>query len=156
MASMQREPKLFDDWGDIDRSHRKLARRGSYEHRVWVSPSTADRVLARHGLALQADQRPARGVKTPWPAWHEWRPNQLWCWDGSQFERCAAAKHAYAIVDPVSPKKNVARRTDPKTTSRTRRLTRERPTVPRIPPAGRSTRSVPPQRAYEARVIVTV
>ncbi|WP_419552455.1 integrase core domain-containing protein [Candidatus Poriferisodalis sp.] len=95
---------LFDDWGDIDRSHRKLAHRGSYEQRVWVSPSTVDRVLARHGLALQGDPRPARSVKTPWPAWHEWRPNQLWCWDGSQFERCAAAKHAYAIVDLVSRK----------------------------------------------------
>ena len=43
-------------------------------------------------------------MKTPWPHWCEWRPNQLWYWDGSQFERCAAAKHAYAIVDVVSRK----------------------------------------------------
>ncbi len=34
----------------------------------------------------------------------EWRPNQLWCWDGSQFERCIAAKYAYGIVDLVSRK----------------------------------------------------
>ena len=26
---------LFDEWGDVDRSHRKLAHRGSYEQRVW-------------------------------------------------------------------------------------------------------------------------
>ena len=95
---------LFDEWGDVDRSHRKLAHRGCCEQRVWASPSTVDRVLARHGLALQGAPRPARTVKTPWPHWCEWHPNQLWCWDGSQFERCVAAKHAYAIVDLVSRK----------------------------------------------------
>jgi transposase InsO family protein len=95
---------LFEQWGDIDRSHRKLAHRGSYEQRVWVSPSTVDRVLARHGLVLQGDPRPARSHKTPWPEWCEWRPNQLWCWDGSQFEACTTAKYAYAIVDLVSRK----------------------------------------------------
>src|SRR5690606_16805225 len=72
--------------------------------RVWVSPSTVDRVLARHGLVLQGDPRPARTVKTPWPEWCEWRPNQLWCWDGSQFEHCKPAKYAYAIIDLVSRK----------------------------------------------------
>ena len=71
---------------------------------MWASPSTVDRVLTRHGLALQGVPRPARTVKTPWPHSCEWRPNQLWYWDGSQFERCAAAKHAYAIVDVVSRK----------------------------------------------------
>jgi hypothetical protein len=29
---------LFEEWGETDRSHRKLAHRGSYLHRVWVSP----------------------------------------------------------------------------------------------------------------------
>ncbi|MEZ5383492.1 MAG: integrase core domain-containing protein [Microthrixaceae bacterium] len=95
---------IFDEWADVDRSHRKLAHRGSYEGRVWVSPSTVDRVLARHGLALPGETRPARTHKTPWPDWCEWRPNQLWCWDGSQFERCTAAKYAYAIIDLVSRK----------------------------------------------------
>lgn len=95
---------LFDDWGDVDVSHRKLAHRGSYIERVWVSPSTVDRVLARHGLSLKGEPRPGRSQKKPWPDWCAWRPNQLWCWDGSQFERCVAAKHAYAIVDIVSRK----------------------------------------------------
>jgi len=63
-----------------------------------------DRVLARHGLVLQGDPRPTRTVKTPWPDWCEWRPNQLWCWDGSQFETCTAARYAYAIIDLVSRK----------------------------------------------------
>lgn len=49
-------------------------------------------------------KRPAKTEKRPWPDWAEWRPNQLWCWDGSQFERCVASKYAYAIIDLVSRK----------------------------------------------------
>ncbi|WP_419945774.1 transposase [Candidatus Poriferisodalis sp.] len=96
--------KLFDEWGDVDRSHRKLAHRGSCLGRVWVSPSSVDRVLAGHGLALAGVPRPKRTARSPWPGWCEWRPNQLWCWDGTQFPRCRPAKHAYAIVDVVSRK----------------------------------------------------
>jgi transposase InsO family protein len=96
--------ELFDTWGPVDLSHRKLAHRGSYIGRVWVSPSTVDRVLARHGLTLTGGKRPAKTEKTPWPDWTEWRPNQLWCWDMSQFERCVAARYAYAIIDLVSRK----------------------------------------------------
>ena len=44
--------ELFEAWGDVDRSHRKLAHRGSYIGRVWVSPATVRRVLAAHGLVL--------------------------------------------------------------------------------------------------------
>lgn len=95
---------VFEDWADIDRSHRKLAYRGSYEGRVWVSPSTVDRVLTRNGLVLAGESRPGRSTKTPWPDWCEWRPNQLWCWDMSQFERCVNAKYAYGIIDLVSRK----------------------------------------------------
>ena len=94
--------KLFDEWGDVDRSHRKLAHRGSCLGRVWVSASTVDRVLAGHGLALAGASRPKRPARSPWPPWCEWRPNQLWCWDGTQFGACKASKHAYAIVDVVS------------------------------------------------------
>jgi putative transposase len=95
---------LFDEWGPVDLSHRKLAHRGSYLHKVWVSPSTVDRVLSRHGLSLRGGSRPAKNEKKPWPEWTQWRRNQLWCWDMSQFERCPAAKYAYAIVDLVSRK----------------------------------------------------
>ena len=95
---------LFEQWGEIDRSHRKLAHRGSYLERVWVSPSTVDRVLARHGLALPGVARPSRSTKKPWPAWIQWRPNQLWCWDASHFAACAASPIVYGIVDIVSRK----------------------------------------------------
>ena len=90
---------VFEEWGAVDLSHRKLAHRGSYTERVWVSPSTVDRVLARNGLALQGLPRPARSAKKPWPEWVQWRPNQLWCWDASHFSACAAAPVVYGIVD---------------------------------------------------------
>ena len=95
---------LFEEWSDTDRSHRKLAHRGSYEQRVWVSPSTVDRVLARHDMHLAGETQPPKTIKTPWPAWCDWEPNQLWCWDASQFERCEASKYAYGIIDLVSRK----------------------------------------------------
>ena len=49
---------LFDEWGPPDRSHRKLAHRGSYLDRVYVSPFTVDRVLARNGLVLVGNPAP--------------------------------------------------------------------------------------------------
>jgi hypothetical protein len=39
---------VFEQWAEIDRSHRKLAHRGSYLHRFWASPSTVRRVLVLH------------------------------------------------------------------------------------------------------------
>lgn len=95
---------LYNVWGPVDLSHRKLAHRGSYIGEVFVSPSTVDRVLARNGLSLKGDPRPGRSHKKPWPDWCEWRPNQLWCWDMSQFENCEAGKYAYGIIDLVSRK----------------------------------------------------
>ena len=69
--------RLFEAWGDVDRSHRKLAHRGSWLGRVWVSPSTADRVLAGRGLKLAGQPRPQRAQRTPRPDWCERRLNQL-------------------------------------------------------------------------------
>ncbi|MGH3515447.1 MAG: DDE-type integrase/transposase/recombinase [Pseudonocardiaceae bacterium] len=95
---------LFDEWGPVDLSHRKLAHRGSYTERVWVSPSTVDRVLCRAGLVLPGHPRPPRSAKKPWPEWVQWRPNQLWCWDASHFSGCPASPIVYGIVDVVSRK----------------------------------------------------
>ena len=95
---------LFEQWGPVDLSHRKLAHRGSYLDRVFVSPSTVDRVLARNGLVLAGQPRPARTAKKPWPEWIQWRPNQLWCWDATHFMACTASQIVYGIVDVVSRK----------------------------------------------------
>jgi len=37
--------ELAEQWGEVDRSHRKLAHRGSRLGRVWVSPASVFRVL---------------------------------------------------------------------------------------------------------------
>jgi transposase InsO family protein len=95
---------LFEEWGPVDFSHRKLAYRGSYLDRVFVSPSSVDRVLARHGLALAGNPRPPRSVKKAWPDWVQWEPNQLWCWDATHFMACTASPVVYGIIDVVSRK----------------------------------------------------
>jgi hypothetical protein len=61
--------RLFQEWGEVDRSHRKLAHRGSYLERVWVSPSSVRRVLAREGLRLRPLPRPGRSIRKPFPDW---------------------------------------------------------------------------------------
>ena len=58
---------LYHEWGDVDRSHRKLAYRGSYLERVWVSPASLRRVLAAQGLSLHSPPRPGRSVRKPFP-----------------------------------------------------------------------------------------
>ena len=95
---------LFDEWGPVDLSHRKLAHRGSYLDRVFVSPASVDRVLARNGLSLAGTTRPGHSVKKAWPDWVEWRANQLWCWDATHFMACTGAQIVYGIVDVVSRK----------------------------------------------------
>jgi transposase InsO family protein len=93
---------LFHEWGEVDRSHRKLAHRGSYLHRVWVSPSTARRVLAAQGLHLRPPPRPGRSVRRPFPEWVEYRPNQIWIYDTTHFTRVGVA--VTIIEDLVSRK----------------------------------------------------
>jgi transposase InsO family protein len=91
---------LFETWGHIDRSHRKLAHRGSRLGLVHVSESTVWRVLAAEGLALPG--KPARepSVRAPWPQWVAWKPNVIWCYDFTHFTR--ARRVAIAVMDVVS------------------------------------------------------
>jgi len=93
---------LADEWGHFDASHRKLAHRGSYERRVWVSPSTVFRVLLANGRVLP--HRPAREpvAASEWPTWVQYRPNQVWGYDLTAF--VAAGTQALAIIDLVSRK----------------------------------------------------
>ena len=91
---------VAEQWGQVDRSHRKLAHRGSYESLVWVAPSTFRRVLAAHGLVLPEPAARTRSHKTPWPDWLIWEPNHIWIWDVTHFTR--ARRAVFAIVDMVS------------------------------------------------------
>jgi putative transposase len=95
--------ELFDRFGDIDRSYRKLAHRGSYEDLVWVSESTMYRVLADQGLVLPAPPpRAPTPAPSPIPDWCQWRPRQLWIYDFTHFT--VAGRVAYAVMDVVSRK----------------------------------------------------
>lgn len=94
--------ELVETWGEVDRSHRKLAHRGSYIGRLWVSPSTVRRVLGAHGLVLpEAGPREPVG-RRPWPAWLVWAPNRIWGYDVTHFGR--ARRAVFAIIDLVSRK----------------------------------------------------
>jgi hypothetical protein len=77
---------LAEEWGEIDRSHRKFAHRGSRLGRVWVSPASVYRVLVAHDLVLPTPPGRAPVQRTPWPDWLEYRPNQVWGWDVERHE----------------------------------------------------------------------
>ncbi|MGH8997316.1 MAG: transposase [Acidimicrobiales bacterium] len=94
--------ELAEQWGPVDRSHRKLAHRGSYTDTVWVSPSTVRRVLAAHGLVLPEPVSREPVGRRPWPDWLVWAPNRIWGWDVTHFGR--ARRCAFAIIDMVSRK----------------------------------------------------
>jgi putative transposase len=92
--------ELFEQWGDIDRSHRKLAHRGSYLGIVWVSPSTVRRVLAAHGLVLKRPRR-VKSERRPFPEWADYQKNSIWIYDVTHFAGCP--KHAvFAVMDLVT------------------------------------------------------
>jgi hypothetical protein len=46
---------LIEQWGWVDRSHGKLAHRGSYTGQVFVSPSTLLRVALKHRVTLPSE-----------------------------------------------------------------------------------------------------
>jgi len=92
--------KLAEEWGEVDRSHRKLAHRGSRLDLVHVSESTVLRVLTAAGVHLPEraarERRPARA----WPEWAELVPGVIWIYDFTHFRGtrwCAAA-----VMDVVS------------------------------------------------------
>jgi len=93
---------LYEEWGEVDRSHRKLAHRGSYLGRVWVSPSTVRRVLHVADLHFRPLPRPGKSKRTPFPEWADYRPNSIWIYDTTHFP--AAGMAVLIIEDLVSRK----------------------------------------------------
>jgi transposase InsO family protein len=93
---------LFDEWGEMDRSHRKLAHRGSYLERVWVSPSSVRRVLHLADKHFRPLPKPAKSVRKPFPDWVEYTPNSIWIYDTTHFP--AAGMAVLIIEDLVSRK----------------------------------------------------
>lgn len=91
---------LFEGWGEVDRSHRKLAARGSRLQLVHVAPSTVLRVLQAENLVLPGTPAREPVVRSPWPEWVVWKPNSIWCYDFTHFPRAKSA--AIAVMDVVS------------------------------------------------------
>jgi transposase InsO family protein len=93
---------LFDEWGETDRSHRKLAHRGSYLGRVWVSPSSVRRVLFLADKHFGPQPKPGKSQRRPFPDWVEYKPNSIWIHDTTHFPRAGMA--VLIIEDLVSRK----------------------------------------------------
>ncbi len=93
---------VFDEWGERDRSHRRLAHRGSYEGRFWASPSTVRRVLTESDKHFRPLPQLVRGERKPFPDWASYRPNSIWIYDTTHFTRCGAK--VLIIEDLVSRK----------------------------------------------------
>lgn len=93
---------VFDAWGDIDRSHRKLAHRGSRIGAVHVSESTVGRVLAEQGVVVKGNPPREPAPRPGWPDWLEWKPNRVWGYDFTHWTRAGVA--SIAILDLVSRK----------------------------------------------------
>ena len=93
---------LFEEWGQVDRSHRKLAHRGSYLSRFWVSPSSVRRVLLLHDKHFRPLPKPGRSRRKQFPDWVEYTPNQIWIYDTTHFP--AAGMAVLIIEDLVSRK----------------------------------------------------
>ncbi len=94
--------EVFDSWGEQDRSHRRLAHRGSYIGRFWASPSTVRRVLTLRDKHFRPLPRPAKGQRRPFPDWASYRPNSIWIYDSTHFTRCGMT--VLIIEDLVSRK----------------------------------------------------
>jgi transposase InsO family protein len=90
---------LIEEWGQIDRSHRKIAHRGSRLGVVFVSPSTVLRVALKHKVHLPGEPYRPRPVMSALPQ-IPWERNRIWIWDATHFTR--AGRVAYAIVDVVT------------------------------------------------------
>jgi len=92
--------KLAEQWAGVDRSHRKLAHRGSRLDLVHVSESTVLRVLIAAGVHLPErparERRPARA----WPEWAELLPGVIWIYDFTHFRGTRWC--AVAVMDVVS------------------------------------------------------
>jgi putative transposase len=93
---------VFEEWAEVDRSHRKLAHRGSYLGRFWCSPATVRRVLLLRDKHFRARPRPGTSIRSPWPGWAQRRPNSIWIYDSTHFTACGMT--VLIIEDLVSRK----------------------------------------------------
>lgn len=93
---------LFEEWGETDHSHRKLAHRGSYLGRLWVSPSSVRRVLSLADKHFRPLPKPGKSHRRRFPDWVEYTPNSIWIYDVTHFPR---ARMAVLIIEDLVSRK---------------------------------------------------
>ena len=93
---------VFEQWAETDRSHRKLAHRGSYLGRFWASPSSVRRVLLLADKHFRPLPKPGKSKRRPFPDWADYVPNSIWIYDTTHFTRAGMA--VLIIEDLVSRK----------------------------------------------------
>lgn len=96
---------VYNEWADIDRSHRKLAHRGSWLNRFWADPTTVKHVLEQADLRFKAPKRVGRSKKKPWPSWVQQEPNAVWIYDTTHWTRAGAAT---TVISDVITRKWIA------------------------------------------------
>jgi putative transposase len=95
--------KLAEEWGGIDRSHRKLAHRGSRLDLVYVSESTVLRVLIAEGAVLPERAPRERRERREFPEWAQLVPGVIWIYDFTHFAGLSGWC-AIAVIDVLSRK----------------------------------------------------
>ena len=83
---------LIEQWGPVDRSHRKLAHRGCYTGTVFVSPSTVLRVALKHRVKLPGERVRAATAEAAISARFRGSSNRIWIWDATHFTRVQAGR----------------------------------------------------------------
>ena len=119
---------LIEEWGLVDRSHRKLAHRGSYTGQVFVSPSTLLRVALKHRVTLPGEPVRARPRTRVFPE-IEWEKNRIWIWDATRQHPTRRHHHDRAAATQPGPPQ-------------------PRPATPRTPPRRPRKPSIHPRREH--------
>ncbi|MEU0157230.1 DDE-type integrase/transposase/recombinase, partial [Micromonospora fulviviridis] len=91
---------VAEQWVGIDRSHRKLAHRGSRLGLVHVSESSVLRVLTDAGMRLPERAARRRRERRGLPDWAELVPGVIWIYDFTHFNAVKGA--VIAVIDVVS------------------------------------------------------
>ena len=91
---------IAEEWAEVDRSHRKLAHRGSRLKAFYASESTVLRVLRDAGIRLPEQPSAERRERRPWPDWAELVPGVIFIYDFTHFT--ASHRCAVAVIDVVS------------------------------------------------------
>jgi hypothetical protein len=86
----------------VDRSHRKLAHRGSYIGKVFAAPSTLLRVALCHKVTLPGERVCPRPVMLAFPE-VPWERNRIWMWDATHFTSAGRVAYATWLAAAAAP-----------------------------------------------------